>query len=121
MLIAIDSRGRVLERPSEPVIGAMLADLNSGEHMILERQGESREGDWYMQVWFRDDDTYQLEYRDGVPAEHYQTRTVSQEKVLDALLCWVAGERDWREGFTWDNIGHWFTPGPEGEDGPTAG
>ncbi|MCD9880696.1 hypothetical protein [Streptomyces guryensis] len=120
MLIATNSRGHVLKRPSKPAIGTMLANLHRGDHMILERQDENREGDWYVQAWFRDNNTYQLEYRDGVPAEHYQTQTVSQEKVLQALLGWVADQPAWREGFMWTSIGHWFTPEPEDESDPTA-
>jgi len=120
MLIATNSRGHVLKSPSKPAIGTMLANLHSGDHMILERQDENRAGNWYVQVWFRDNNTYQLEYRDGVPAEHHQTQTGSQDKVLQALLSWVADKPAWQEGFTWTNIGHWFTPDTEGEDDPTA-
>jgi hypothetical protein len=113
MLIATDSRGHVVKGPSEQAIGTMLGDMARGDHLILERQDESQEGDWYVQVLFRDDDTYQLEYRDGVPAEHYQTQSVSQDEVLQALLGWVADKAAWREGFRWTNIGHWFTSVPE--------
>ncbi|WP_244374510.1 hypothetical protein [Streptomyces griseorubiginosus] len=120
MLTATNGRGHVVKSPSEPAIGTMLADLDQGDHLILERQDESQEGSWYIQVLFSENNTYQLEYRDGVPAEHYQTRTVSQEKVLHALLGWMADGPAWREGFMWTNIGHWFTPGPEDEDDPTA-
>ncbi|WP_392672276.1 hypothetical protein [Streptomyces sp. LN785] len=56
-----------------------------------------------------DDNTYQLEFRDGVAAEHYQTRTISQEKVLAALLGWAAGRTDWRSDFMWNNIGSALT------------
>jgi hypothetical protein len=120
MVIATNSRGHVVKRPAEPKIGTMLAELDQGDHLILERQDEGREGNWYVQVLFRDNNAYQLEYRDGVPAEHYQTETVSQEKVLRALLGWVADEPAWREGFTWTNIGHWFAPAPADEADPTA-
>jgi hypothetical protein len=120
MLIATDSRGHVVKRPSKPKIGTMLADLDQGDHLILERQDESQEGNWYIQVLVRENNTYQLEYRDGVPAEHYQTQTVSQEKALQALLDWVADKPAWRESFMWTNIGHWFTPAPEEEDDPTV-
>ncbi|OIJ69728.1 hypothetical protein WN71_001565 [Streptomyces mangrovisoli] len=87
----------------------MLAGLAHGDHLILERQGDGVAGDWYVQVLYRDD-TYQLEHRDGVPAEHYQTRSGSREDVLRALLGWAGGERTWREGFAWENIGAWFAP-----------
>ncbi|MEU6553089.1 hypothetical protein ABZ915_22810 [Streptomyces sp. NPDC046915] len=121
MLIATNARGHTVKRPSKPAIGTMLANLRRGnEHLILERQDEEVEGDWYIQVWFRDNNTYQLEYREGVPAEHYQTQTVSQDKVLQALLGWVTDKPAWREGFMWNNIGHWFTPAPEGEDESTS-
>ncbi|WP_236053270.1 hypothetical protein [Streptomyces musisoli] len=121
MLTATDGRGREVRRPTEPAVGTMLAELRRGnEYLILERRDEEREGDWYIQVWFRDDNTYQLEYRDGVPAEHYQTRTVSQEKVLQALLGWMLDGPGWREGFMWNRIGGMFALAPGGEDEPTA-
>ncbi|AYC40183.1 hypothetical protein DWG14_04434 [Streptomyces griseorubiginosus] len=120
MLIATNSRGHAVKRPSKPKIGTMLADLDQGDHLLLERQDENEEGNWYIQVLFRETNTYQLEYRDGVPAEHYQTQTVSQEKVLQALLDWAADKPAWREGFMWTNIGHWFTPAPEDEGDPTV-
>jgi hypothetical protein len=111
MLIATNAGGHPVKRPSKPAIGTMLANLGRGnEHLVLERQGEDREGDWYIQVLFRDNNTYQLEYRDGVATEHYQTQTVSQEKVLRALLGWAGDKPDWRDGFMWNNIGHLFTP-----------
>ncbi|MFJ3773609.1 hypothetical protein ACIPX0_18125 [Streptomyces sp. NPDC090075] len=98
----------------------MLANLGQGDHLILERQDEDREGDWYIQVLFRDNNTYQLEYRDGVPAEHYQTLTASQDKARQALLDWAADTPDWQNGFTWNNIGAMFgAPTAEATDQPT--
>lgn len=55
----------------------------------------------YAQVWLRSDGAYQLEYRDRSPSEHYQTRTISSEKVVAALSGWVAGETAWRDQFQW--------------------
>ncbi|MEV7504472.1 hypothetical protein [Streptomyces sp. NPDC093018] len=118
MLIATDGRGHVLKRATERAVGIMLASLGRGnEYVVLERQEEGREGDWYVQVWLRDNNTYQLEYCDGVPAEHYQTLTVSQEKVLRALLGWMLGEPGWREGFMWSSVGHMFTAPARGGEG----
>jgi hypothetical protein len=49
-----------------------------------------------------------LEFRDGTAAEHYQTRTISQEKVIDALSGWAESREGWRDAFMWNNIGDWF-------------
>ncbi|MDT9692014.1 hypothetical protein Q5762_27525 [Streptomyces sp. P9(2023)] len=87
----------------------MLANLQRGNaHLVLERAEEDLEGSWYVQVLLRDDNTYQLEFRDGVAAEHYQTRTVSQAKVLTAMLGWAAGKADWQDSFMWNNMGSQF-------------
>ncbi|WP_411087324.1 hypothetical protein [Streptomyces sp. 061-3] len=108
MLIATDEAGRVVKTPSKPAIGRMLANLQRGNaHLVLERAEEDMEGSWYVQVLLRDDNTYQLEFRDGVAAEHYQTRTISQEKVLTAMLGW-ANKAGWKDGFMWNNIGSQF-------------
>lgn len=110
MLIATNARGYVVKRPSKPAIGTMLANLQRGMHIVLERQDEDLQGDWYIQVLMCHNNTYQLEYRDGVATEHYQTQTVSQEKVLKALLGWAANKPDWRESFMWNSIGSMFEP-----------
>jgi hypothetical protein len=109
MLIATDEAGRVVKKPTKPAIGRMLANLQRGNaHLVLERVEEGMEGSWYVQVLLRDDNTYQLEFRDGVAAEHYQTRTISQEKVQTAMLGWAANKADWKDGFMWNNIGSQF-------------
>ncbi|MFJ4844068.1 MULTISPECIES: hypothetical protein [unclassified Streptomyces] len=67
------------------------------------------EADCYAQVWLRPDGTYELEYRDRSPAEHYQTRTLSAEKVVAALTGWETGGIAWRNAFQWNSIGSWFS------------
>lgn len=109
MLIATNAAGRVTKTPSKPAIGRMLANLHRrNAHLILENVEEDIEGSWDIQVLLRDDNTYQLEFRDGVAAEHYQTRTISQEEILTALLGWAAGRTDWRSDFMWNSIGSEF-------------
>ncbi|MEV6687708.1 hypothetical protein AB0N28_20585 [Streptomyces sp. NPDC051130] len=109
MLIATDEAGAAVKKPSRPAIGRMLANLQRGNaHLILERVEEDMDGSWYVRVLLCDNNTYQLEFRDGVAAEHYQTRTVSQEKVLTAVLGWASGKTDWKDGFMWNNIGSQF-------------
>jgi hypothetical protein len=103
------SSGLVLRTPTESNIVAILESLPRGGHVILELEGESGENSHYAQAWLRPDGTFQLEYRDGQPSEHYQTRTISREKVAAALFGWVSGEASWRENFDWQSIGDRFS------------
>ncbi len=119
MLIATNERGHVLKRPSTPATGAMLANLQRGNaYMILERVDEERPGSWYIQVLLCENNTYQLEYRDGVAEFHYQTQTMSQEKVLGALLGWAGAKLGWGDGFMWNNLAEEFGRGDR--DGPKS-
>ncbi|USQ85968.1 hypothetical protein NFX46_20935 [Streptomyces phaeoluteigriseus] len=111
MLTATDEHGYVVKRPSRPAIGRMMANLQRGNaHLVLERVDEERPGSWYIQVRLRENNTYQLEYRDGVAELHYQTQTVSQEKVFGALLGWASSKPAWRDGFMWNSIAGQFGP-----------
>ncbi|MFM9594300.1 hypothetical protein ACKI1J_20355 [Streptomyces scabiei] len=112
MLVMSDGARVVARRPTKPKISTAIANLQRGDVVIVERVAEEESGDWYVQVLMREDNTFQVEYRDGVPAEHYQTRTVSREKVVAAVLGWVKGEPDWKVAFMWNNIASCF----EGSD-----
>ncbi|MGW7645236.1 hypothetical protein [Streptomyces bobili] len=92
VLVMSDGARVVARRPTKPEISALLANLQRGDVVIVERIVEEESGDWYMQVLMGEDNTFQLEYRDGAPTEHYQTRTVSREKVVAAVLGWVKGQ-----------------------------
>ncbi|MFE7592198.1 hypothetical protein ACFU6K_22595 [Kitasatospora sp. NPDC057512] len=107
MLVMKNRAGLLAKRPSKPTVSAAVADLQRGGALILERVDEGS-GDWYVQVRMCEDNTFQLEYREGVPAEHYQTRTVSRDKVIAAVLGWMKGEPEWKAPFMWNNIGSWF-------------
>ncbi|GJF24791.1 hypothetical protein [Streptomyces sp. HO565] len=96
----------VARRPSKPKISAAVA--NRGHVVIVERVTEDEPGDWYVQVLMREDNTFQLEYREGTAAEHYQTRTVSRDKAVAAILGWVKGESGWKDAFMWNNIASCF-------------
>ncbi|MFB6820591.1 hypothetical protein ACFCXA_03235 [Streptomyces virginiae] len=58
-----------------------------------------------MQVWLRDDNTWQLDFRDGTAAEHYQARVISQEKVTITLSGRVKRRLDRKKAFLWNSIG----------------
>ena len=91
-------------KPTRTRLGTWIENLRRGDSLVVEREDE-QSGDWYIQVLLRDDNTYQLEYRDGVAAEHYQTRTVSRERVLNAMAGWASGESAWKSDYMWNNIG----------------
>lgn len=128
MLIATNERGHAVKRPSRPAVGRMLASLQRGNaHLVLQRVDEERPGSWYIQVLVHENNTFQLEYRDGVAELHYQTQTISQEKVLKALIGWAGATTDWRDSFMWNNISEQFgpsdceSPEPSGGKEPSTG
>jgi hypothetical protein len=98
---------RLVQRnPTEKRIRALISALARDDHVILRRFGSS--DSHYIQVWFRPDGEFQLEYRAGQPSEHYQTRTDSRDRVASALIGWSNGESEWRDDFEWVSIGDWF-------------
>ncbi|MFJ7209829.1 hypothetical protein ACIQWR_40685 [Streptomyces sp. NPDC098789] len=122
MLIATTERGHVVKRATKPAIGTMPARLQRGDaHMVVERVDEERPGSWYIQVLLRENNTYQPEHRDGMPEQHFRTLTVSQEKVLSALLGRAAAKPGWKDGFMWNNIGEQFTTGDHAASDPAGG
>ncbi|MGW8779483.1 hypothetical protein ACWGNM_15635 [Streptomyces sp. NPDC055796] len=109
MLQASDERGRRVRNPKASALSQMVANLGRGNaFVVVEKVDDEADGDWYVQVWLRDDNTYQLEFRDGTAAEHYQTRTISQEKVIAALSGWAEGDPEWKDAFMWNNISTYF-------------
>lgn len=100
------SGGLVQRNPTENRIRALIGALTPNQHVILEQFGESSK--YYIQVRLKDDGFFQLEYRAGCPAEHYQALTKSQEKVALALFGWSRGEAGWRNDLEWLPIGHLF-------------
>ncbi|MFB6808846.1 hypothetical protein [Streptomyces sp. NPDC056387] len=112
MLQARDEHGRQVKNPGPTALSRMVANLRRGNaFVIVERVDDATVGNWYVQAWLRNDNTYQLEFRDGTSAEHYETRTISQEKVIVALNGWSKGRPDWKDAFMWNNIGSTFEDG----------
>ncbi|MFJ4677663.1 hypothetical protein [Kitasatospora sp. NPDC088783] len=104
-------RGLSMRDPGPAAPGRLVANTQRGEsHLVVERFGaDEPAGDWYVQVRLRENGGYQLEYRDGVPAEHYRTLTPSLAEVVNALVGWSRGQPEGRSGFDWTGIGHWCT------------
>ncbi|MGW4804135.1 hypothetical protein [Kitasatospora sp. NPDC004272] len=117
MLHAMTERGLSMRDPGPAALSRLVANMQRGEsRLTVERFGaDEPAGDWYVRVRLQENGVYELEYRDGVPAEHYRTLTLSLAKVVDALVGWSTGRTAWRAEFDWTAIGH----RPEGaSDGP---
>lgn len=100
---------RVTRGPSDELVAELVASLQRNGHIILEREDDSGPNEHYMQVWYRPDGSFQLEYRAGRPSEHYQTRTMCRDKVRSALIEWNHGGDAWLGKFEWNSIGSWFS------------
>ena len=97
--------GRVEQDPDAPAVEAMLAGLRSRKHLILQRLTDRFEGDEYIQVLLREDETYEVEHHSGT-LERCQARTASQVKVREVLLDWAADRSGWQTALQWTDIGH---------------
>ncbi|GHI40110.1 hypothetical protein [Streptomyces violascens] len=97
MLQARDEHGRQMRNPGPTALSRMVANLGRGNaFVIVERVDDETDGDSYVQVCLRDDNTYQPEFHNGTAAEHHHTPTISQEKAIVALSGWTMGRPDWR-------------------------
>ncbi|MGW4699456.1 hypothetical protein [Streptomyces sp. NPDC004285] len=104
-LDAMVSRGRGEWDPDAPTIEAMLAGLRHREYLLLQRLPDHDEGDWYLQVLFDEDDTYEVVHQAGTAAEREGTRSASQAAVRDAVLRWAAEQPTWRTALEWPKPG----------------
>ncbi|MFF4593559.1 hypothetical protein [Amycolatopsis sp. NPDC001319] len=104
------STGLNVENPTGDNVAAVMEVLPRGGHLILDGGVENT----YWQIWYRPNGTYQVEYRDGSPSCHYQTLTVSRDKVIIAGGGWLSGDESWLLEFAWKNIGDWFEDEDEG-------
>ena len=70
--------------------------LRRGDFLVLVCAADE---DCYAQVLFTDGGVYQVEYRAGSPAEHYQTRSLSPETAATMLIAWTESAEGWRDAF----------------------
>ncbi|MFS8099286.1 hypothetical protein LFM09_19345 [Lentzea alba] len=97
------TRTRRIRNPNDSQIEAAVLNLARESAVV---HSETTDDHTYIQVWQRLDGLYQLEHRAGSPAEHYQTMTVSADKVHTAFIAWRNHDEHWTDPFTWKPIGH---------------
>ncbi|WP_143047247.1 hypothetical protein [Amycolatopsis xylanica] len=105
------SSGMTMHSLDEFMIRLMVNGLRPEEYLIVQYDDDPPSGDpnvHYSQVRRRPEGDYQLEYRAGGPAEHYQTFTANSDDVVTAFVAWSRGETSWRNAHEWKSIGDWF-------------
>ncbi|PKV91353.1 hypothetical protein ATK30_2122 [Amycolatopsis echigonensis] len=100
------SNGVRVEGVTEDNVVAVLEAMARGGNAVVSSDADP--DNVFIQVWLRDNGVYQLEYRAGKPTRHYQTLTVSRDKVAAAFAGWLADDESWKEAFQWKDIGDWF-------------
>ncbi|MFI8323122.1 DUF6891 domain-containing protein [Streptomyces sp. NPDC085529] len=105
-------------RPSADGLAALVYRIGGmGDHfLILQRVPDLP--DVYAQVWREGGGEYQLEYRDGCPTRHFQTKAGGAARVAAALAGWARGEDGWDAGFEWRLLD--FPPTPVVPELPDA-
>lgn len=86
--------------------------LRRGDFLVLPSAADEH---CYAQVVLSPQGVYQVEYRDGSPPKHFQTRMLSPETAGTILAAWTESCDGWQDAFTWRNIGAVFADGESGE------
>ena len=66
--------------------------------VIIDRAAED-----YVQFW-RVQDGFRLEYREGGPEFHYMCLTEDPDVVVDLMWAWASGGNSWRGALAWEFI-----------------
>lgn len=89
-------RGRYREGEQ---ISHAVAGLRRGQRLALECGGTVEHCRARVQLTLQG--VYDVEFRDGAPAEHFRTRTQSLTKAVAILTAWAGAQPGWSEKFDW--------------------
>lgn len=109
---------RVLDDPSEDQLHDLLADMDLWcNFVVLDRLPTNIDSgyDYFIQVALNAEPgygSYQVEYREGGPAHHFQATVLRQsemgsafdpgfEQVVRVICDWAAGHQLWRTALPW--------------------
>ncbi|GAA2974579.1 hypothetical protein GCM10010446_68530 [Streptomyces enissocaesilis] len=108
MLQAVEADGATWDGPSEDQLHDVLADMNLACRFVIVRRLDSEPADQhYLQVFLHDDLSYQVEYREGGPARHFQTcvprgqGVFTVEPASEVLQGWACRRSGWHEAHSW--------------------
>ncbi|EDY43366.1 DUF6891 domain-containing protein [Streptomyces sp. SPB074] len=130
--------GACHERVPAQRLGELVRGIGGRKDRFLVLERVPDEPDFYAQVWHEGEGPYQVEYRDGSAARHFQASTRDAEAVVAALTGWARRTPGWDAALTWSPLdlagpddtddtdgpqgtdGQGDTDGPHGTDGPDA-
>ncbi|MDT0270495.1 hypothetical protein RM844_29910 [Streptomyces sp. DSM 44915] len=97
-------RGTRVVRPDVRTLARLVGRLGDqeGNFLVLQRVPDLPQQ--MAQVWHEAGGAYELEHRDGGPAEHFRTVLAAPGPVVDALAGWAAREPEWAAGLSWEPV-----------------
>ena len=89
------------EEPGVNQIHTAIANLTDDSFIILSRDDED-----YIQAYRNTATDFQLEYRAGSEAEHYECVTdgIASNQIQEAFAAFLAGADDWHSAWAWRKI-----------------
>jgi hypothetical protein len=90
--------------PSHDELRWMLDRLTSDNQFLIMRRTSEPAGEHYAQVRLDRPNHYDIEYRDGSPAQHYGAVARDLSTVHAVLVGWGAQQPGWRGGLSWRRV-----------------
>jgi len=79
-------------------------DPESPFFVVEREEGQSGDGDYYVQTYRNDDGSYDLEYRDGSFERHFGFETFDPLLVTDVIWAWITQDPHWRTAIPWARV-----------------
>lgn len=100
--------GESYDDPTDEALSTLLREMNLRHRFVIVDRLDRMPADaHFMQLYLHDDMSCQVEFREGGPDQHFQTRvagpfdTLGQATVGGVLKGWARDLPGWRESLTW--------------------
>ncbi|MCT9930188.1 hypothetical protein N5079_08110 [Planotetraspora sp. A-T 1434] len=82
--------GYHLDDPSPEALVVLISELNHTDNTFMAVQPDGDDPPWSVSVSLREDDTYEIERREGPGQEPHQTTHTNGGATAEELLSWLA-------------------------------
>jgi hypothetical protein len=98
----VESDGSAWDDPPDNILRDLLRALDpENPFVIVERMDLRPPGQNYMQVYFKGDGSYQVEFRDGGAERHYESQVAKPDKMTDVIADYALDRPGWRDSLKW--------------------